>query len=137
MCHLTHYSQITGDRFRFNRARSYIRNIVREIVLARREESSKSKEAPTDGHADFLTALLQDPTFDDPMLIRDILVTLLFAGRDNTQNVLAWGLYALMGAPEWVDRLRAEAEANKIQGQELQYTDLTVRTPVYRSIARC
>ena len=110
---------------------------MREIVLARREESSKSKEAPTDGHADFLTALLQDPTFDDPMLIRDILVTLLFAGRDNTQNVLAWGLYALMGAPEWVDRLRAEAEANKIQGQELQYTDLTVRTPVYRSIARC
>ncbi len=37
------------------------------------------------------------PTFDDPTLIRDILVTLLFGGRDNTQNALAWGLYAPHG----------------------------------------
>ena len=76
---------------------------------------------------DFLDALLQDPTFDDPVLVRDTLVTILFAGRDNTQNTLAWGIHALMGAPEWMNRMRAEAELNRSPTNELMYTDLAVR----------
>ncbi|VDB98242.1 unnamed protein product [Peniophora sp. CBMAI 1063] len=122
---------ITGDRFRFNRARSYIRNIVLHMIEARRAEI---RDVPAgERHADFLTALLEDPTFDDPILIRDTLVTLLFAGRDNTQNVLAWGLHALMGAPQWMDRMREEVTRNGSGNHELQYADLS-RYPVHLAV---
>ncbi|KZV67413.1 cytochrome P450 [Peniophora sp. CONT] len=122
---------VTGDRFRFNRARSYIRNVVLQMVEARRAEI---RDIPTGERPnDFLTALLEDPAFDDPVQIRDTLVTLLFAGRDNTQNVLAWGLHALMSAPEWIERLRAEATNNAAEDHELRYSDLS-RYPVHLAV---
>lgn len=75
--------------------------------------------------------LLKDPAFDDPVLIRDIMVTMLFAGRDNTQNVLAWALHSLMATPQWVERLREEAASNRDPIHEVAYSDVAVS---YRSI---
>ena len=61
------------------------------------------------------------------LLIRDTLVALVFAGRDNTQNAFAWSLHALLGAPEWVARMRVEARENRKGGREVAYGDLSVR----------
>ncbi|KAI0744628.1 cytochrome P450 [Earliella scabrosa] len=115
---------ITGDRFRFIKARRYIRDIVSDMVRQRKETESHAKGGASDHHDDFLSMLLKDPTFDDPVLIRDILVTVLFAGRDNTQNALAWGLHALMKEPKWIDRLREEAKVNRKPDREMDYQEL-------------
>ena len=97
------------------------------MVRQRKETESLAKGGASDHYDDFLSMLLKDPTFDDPVLIRDILVTLLFAGRDNTQNALAWGLHALMREPKWIDRLREEAKVNRKPDREMDYQELAVR----------
>ncbi|KAI0677746.1 cytochrome P450 [Trametes maxima] len=115
----------TGDRTRFLRARSYVRNLVENIISTREAQASQKVKETSDQHADWLSAMLKDPTFNDPALIRDTLVALLFAGRDNTQNAFAWSLYSLMGSREWIDRMRAEAKANRKPGREMEYGDLS------------
>ncbi|KAI0759034.1 cytochrome P450 [Fomes fomentarius] len=116
---------INGDRFRFSKSRAYIRGIVSEFKAQHHSER----------YADFLSVLLQDLTFDDPILIRDILVTLLFAGCDNTQNALAWGLYALIEAPQWIDCLREEVKKNGKGGSEVDYQELAIQTyPVHLAV---
>ncbi len=123
---LTVSLKMNGDRSRFNRSRAYIRGVVSEIVRERRAHASQKAQQHSERYADFLSVLLQDPTFDDPILIRDILVTLLFAGRDNTQNALAWGLYALIEAPQWIDCLREEVKKNGTDVSEVDYQELAV-----------
>lgn len=71
--------------------------------------------------------MLKDAAFNDPGLIRDTLVALLFAGRDNTQNAFAWSLYSLISAPHWVARMRVEANDNRKLGHEMEYGNLSVR----------
>lgn len=58
---------------------------------------------------DYLSQLLNNTEYNDPISVRDTLVTLLFAGRDNTQNSLAWSMHALLRHPEWATRMRNEA----------------------------
>ncbi|TBU46495.1 cytochrome P450 [Dichomitus squalens] len=116
---------LNGDRFRFSRARSYIRGLVDQIVRARQAHATEKSKETAPIHADFLSVLLEDPAFNDPILIRDIMVTMLFAGRDNTQNVLAWALYSIMAAPEWIDRLREEATANRHPTHEVDYSEVS------------
>ncbi len=123
---LTICSQLTGERFYFLRARTYIRQLVDTIVRARKAQLSGPSGASSQDHNDFLSILLKDPAFDNPILIRDIVVTMLFAGRDNTQNVLAWALHSLMAAPQWIERLREEAELNRDPTHEVAYSDVAV-----------
>ncbi|OBZ71423.1 hypothetical protein A0H81_08930 [Grifola frondosa] len=77
----------------------------------------------------YLSSLLNDPACDEPILVRDTLVTLLFGGRDNTQNSLALALHALLSSPMWIQRVRNEAVENARDGQELDYSDLSVSDP--------
>ena len=93
-------------------------------MRVRRAAMADNKHIHTRG--DFLSALLEGPTYNDPILIRDTLVVLLFAGRDNTQNSLAWSLHALMNSPHWIDRMRAEAKLHASHNEELLYSDLQV-----------
>ncbi|THH07284.1 hypothetical protein EW146_g9366 [Bondarzewia mesenterica] len=74
---------------------------------------------------DFLTSLLQDPTVDDPIFIRNIMVTLLFAGRDNTQSSLSWSLYELSKHPEWLAKMRQEATELDRTGQVPSFVTLS------------
>ncbi len=101
-----------------------MRALVEMIVRSRRADLSSGKADVV--HADFLSGLLQDPTYDDPIVLRDALVAMLFAGRENTQNTLAWALHALMGAPEWIQRLREEVAIMPKRSTEMEYSDLAV-----------
>lgn len=49
-------------------------------------------------------------------LIKDALITLIFAGRDNNQSSLNWSLYEMCRDPErrWEARLVDEARKNKV-----------------------
>lgn len=86
----------------------------------------EQKQKPTKAQDNYLANLLNDPDIKNPLLIRDVLVTLLFAGRDNTQNALAWALYALMNHPTWITRMREEAVANASENHEVEYHNLAV-----------
>jgi cytochrome P450 len=105
-------------------ARTYIRNLISDIVCHR--EATPSDTASSD----YVSALLEDPDYNDPILVRDTLVTLLFAGRDNTQNALAWSMHALLQHPAWMAEMTAEAESlNRCHEAVLPYSRLGVRIP--------
>ena len=114
---------------RFNSARAHVRNLVDDIIRARTVSAATEEDTKgyDDSHADWLSTMLKDPSFADPILIRDTLVALVFAGRDNTQNSFAWSLNALMSSPQWISRMRLEAKENRKPGRELDYGDLSVR----------
>ncbi|KAJ7278292.1 cytochrome P450, partial [Mycena rebaudengoi] len=99
------------SRGKFTKARTYIRNLIFDIV------SERQASSPDNATSDYVSALLEDPQYNDPILVRDTLVTLLFAGRDNTQNALAWSMHALLQKPEWMYKMVDEAE-NLNRGQE-------------------
>ncbi|KAL1944350.1 hypothetical protein VTO73DRAFT_3535 [Trametes versicolor] len=113
---------LTGDRTRFVQARHRVRGLVETIISTRKAEMVT---APDEHTHNWLSAMLKDASLDEPALIQDVLVVLLFAGSDNTQNSFAWSLYSLLGAPEWIDRLRAEALANKATMGDIKYADLS------------
>ena len=76
---------------------------------------------------DFLSTLLSEAEDKDPLLIRDTLITLLFASRDNTQNSFTWALYELSNHPEWIDKMRAEAVAlAPPSGNVVSYSNINV-----------
>ncbi|RPD60602.1 cytochrome P450 [Lentinus tigrinus ALCF2SS1-7] len=112
----------TGENVRFRQSRSYVRTLVETIVHSRRADLTCGKTDVV--HTDFLSGLLENPAYDDPIVIRDTLVAMLFGGRENTQNALSWALHALMGAPEWMRRLREEAASMRQRSTEMQYNDL-------------
>ncbi|KAI0650932.1 cytochrome P450 [Trametes meyenii] len=111
----------TGDRSRFNRARTHVQSLVDTIIRTRRTQLS---EKPDEFSSDWLSKLLRDATFDDPVLLRDILVVLLFAGADNTQNAFAWSLYCLTSASGWAQKMRLEAMKNQNAEEGVRYGDL-------------
>ncbi|GBE79002.1 predicted protein [Sparassis crispa] len=106
-------------RSEFTSARTEFFNIIEEIV---QERKSSGKNLEDNG--DFLSALLRDGQVQDPALLRDTLVTLLFAAKDNTQNSLAWSLYELSRSPVWLKKLRQEALSNGAPTQGVQYSNL-------------
>ncbi|THH11754.1 hypothetical protein EW146_g7937 [Bondarzewia mesenterica] len=115
--------KVTGTERRFKRARSEIRAIVHDIVIDR-----QTRHRLGDSPSDYLDELLKNPDYSDPTLIRDTLVTLLFAGRDNTQNTLAWSMHALLTHEIWIERMRDEAMSlvNDFQtGLPLPYAELS------------
>jgi cytochrome P450 len=85
-----------------------LRGAVGSIIDRRRAEGGV--------HDDLLGKLLaaRDPETGEPMdhdrLVNNLL-TLLEAGHETTARNLTWALYLLARAPEWQERLRAEAMA--------------------------
>lgn len=75
---------------------------------------------------DFLASLLDSGLSDTD--IRDAIVTLFFAGHDNFLNVLGWSLHELSRAPEWLNRMREEAQSTNSQGGVIGYADISVRS---------
>ncbi|KAK7438757.1 hypothetical protein VKT23_017887 [Stygiomarasmius scandens] len=67
------------------------------------------QRSASDLTADYVSQLLTSAEDKDPLVIRDTLVTLLFAGRDNTHNSLNWSMHSLLRHPEWLKRMRDEA----------------------------
>ncbi len=100
--------------------------MVDELVHTRRNEIKRAKFNTAGSNGDYLSVLLQNPTYKDTIMLRDILVTLLFAGHDNSQNALVWSLYALSHHPQWIDKMRKEAMEHNEKGHELHYADLSV-----------
>ncbi|KZT02794.1 cytochrome P450 [Laetiporus sulphureus 93-53] len=113
--------KFNGVAKEFDRARSTVRNYIAKIV---RDRQSTAMEVNLDTPADFLGQLLRKPD-NDLMRMRDILVTLLFAGRDNIQNALGWSLHELLKVPCWVGRMREEALRNAPEGSPILYSDLS------------
>ncbi|KAJ7119284.1 cytochrome P450 [Mycena filopes] len=58
---------------------------------------------------DFFSSLLQSPASSNSILVRNVMVTLLFGGRDNTQSCFSWALYELCRHPKWLREMRQEA----------------------------
>ncbi|KAJ7667536.1 cytochrome P450 [Mycena polygramma] len=58
---------------------------------------------------DFLSSLLQSPVSSNSVFVRNIMVTLLFGGRDTTQSCFSYGLYELCRQPVWLSQMRQEA----------------------------
>uniref|UniRef100_A0A0W0FBP4 Putative monooxygenase n=1 Tax=Moniliophthora roreri TaxID=221103 RepID=A0A0W0FBP4_MONRR len=119
-----------GTHTRFRTARSEISKIIDEIVQERRKlHSSGALECGKD----FLSALLDNPSLeDDQKLLRDTLVTLLFAARDNIQNVLGWSLYELGRSPQWLERMRNECRSHE-DVHLIQYKDLS-KYPIHQAV---
>ena len=76
-------------------------------MIQDRKEETKLPDQPL--RSDFFSSLIQDPSIDDPIFIRDTMITLLFGGRDNMQNSLVWACYELCRHPEWIEKMRQEA----------------------------
>ncbi|EEB92290.1 hypothetical protein MPER_09226 [Moniliophthora perniciosa FA553] len=111
-----------GTHNRFRAARSEIFRIIDEIVQERRKLRSSGA---LEYGKDFLSTLLDNPSLeDDEKLLRDTLVTLLFAARDNIQNVLGWSLYELERSPQWLEKMRDESR-NHADVHSIQYKDLS------------
>ena len=79
--------------------------------------------------SDFLSALLLGSKTQNITHARDILMTLLFAGRDSTQNAILWALYELTRHPSWISSMRQELEARPPCEADgiITYGELTVR----------
>ncbi|CCM03447.1 uncharacterized protein FIBRA_05580 [Fibroporia radiculosa] len=58
---------------------------------------------------DYLSEILSDSSNTDSHVVRNVLLTLLFAGREN---YLGWSLHAMLAEPDWMDQLREETAAN-------------------------
>ncbi|KAH9915853.1 cytochrome P450 [Fomitopsis serialis] len=108
-----------GEHFRASRQECY--GVIDRIVKQRQEEFARDG---ADKHQDFLGALLREKTAQDPITLRDTLVTLLFAGRDNVQNVLAWSLHELSCFPGWLDQMRNESHSVQRDTSPVRYEEL-------------
>ncbi|KAJ6561104.1 cytochrome P450 [Mycena vulgaris] len=88
---------------------------------------------------DFFSSFLQSPGSSNSLLVRDIMVTLLFGGRDTTQSCFAWGLYELCHHPKWMDQMRQEAIQVGMNGQPPTFATLSsyrIHLAVFYEICR-
>jgi len=100
-----------GQRLR--RALAYFEGVIDRIIAVRRSRLEQLGE--TDAPADLLTPLLQalDPSTGRPMKLAEVrsnILTFLSAGHETTANTLAWSVFLLSQAPDWLTRLREEAD---------------------------
>jgi cytochrome P450 len=91
-----------------------------------KERKQTMQDSSIDNPSDFLSALLADKSVQNPQFVRDMLVTVIFGGRDNMQNSLAWSLQELHKSPKWLAKMRGEALNNHRNGNILDYQDLSV-----------
>ncbi|PSR72736.1 hypothetical protein PHLCEN_2v11431 [Hermanssonia centrifuga] len=79
-----------------------------EALIAEHSDRKRSQDNLNE-KTDFLTSLIQGHSEENPVFLRNIMVTLLFGGRDNTQNSISWAMYELSRHPQWLTRMRKEA----------------------------
>ncbi|THG97540.1 hypothetical protein EW026_g4471 [Hermanssonia centrifuga] len=100
---------------RFDGTKSHFdKNISRlwaaiEALIAEHSDRKRSQDNLNE-KTDFLTSLIQGHFEENPVFLRNIMVTLLFGGRDNTQNSISWAMYELSRHPQWLTRMRKEAK---------------------------
>ncbi len=101
------------NRMRSQPALDFFAEVVDSLIARRR---ALIAENPTAAPRDLLTLLLeaQDPqtgTGLSEVEVQANIVTFIGAGHETTANALTWSLYLLSNAPEWQERLAAEADA--------------------------
>ncbi|KZT10650.1 cytochrome P450 [Laetiporus sulphureus 93-53] len=101
--------KLDGRERRFKAARQQLFKVIEDIIKSRQDASDNGGT-----HRDFLSTLLEEEDTTDLDLMRDELVSLLFAGRDTTQNALIWSLHELSRSPAWFDKMREEAQMNAL-----------------------
>jgi cytochrome P450 len=87
------------------------------LIATRRQRLASD---PAGAPRDILTLLLEarDPDTGTPLSeieIRANILTFIAAGQETTANCLTWSLYLLSQSPEWLQRVRAEADS-KLDG---------------------
>ncbi|KAK9059877.1 hypothetical protein SSX86_020581 [Deinandra increscens subsp. villosa] len=90
---------------------------VYKHIAEKQNDSSNMNYEPLDEKFDFFTALTrevkdQSVTSSDPnKFLRDILLSLIVAGRSTTSSSLSWFFYHLAQNPIAVDKIREEIES--------------------------
>jgi cytochrome P450 len=100
-------------RKRLKQAMGYFEGVIDQIIAARRRRLGFSQRP--EPAADLLTLLLRalDPSTGRPMSLTEVrsnILTFLSAGHETTANTLAWSLFLLSQSPEWMGKVRREAD---------------------------
>jgi hypothetical protein len=103
---ILNHAQITGTGASFNSARRHVHEVVDDIISTRRSEPDCATGIAT---PDFVSQLLTAEPAKPPLVVRDTLVSLLFAGQDNILNILNWSMHSLLQNPKWMANMREEA----------------------------
>jgi len=122
--------ELDGKARIFRKNIAELQAIVENMIQDRREEM-KLADQPL--RSDFFSSLVQDPSIEDPIFIRNMMVTLLFGGRDNMQNSLVWACYELCRHPEWLEKMRREALEVGQSGQVLSFSTINLY-PVHLAV---
>ncbi len=94
-------------------ALGFFKEAVEDLIAKRR---ARLDAAPDSTPRDLLTLLLvaADPETQNHLSQEEVyanVLTFIGAGHETTANALTWALYLLSLAPDWRDRLAAEADA--------------------------
>lgn len=84
-------------------------DVFKDIVERRR--------SATERHDDLLDMLI-DTYGDDTRELRDLIISILFAGHETTAAALSWTFYLLAQYPSWAEAIRREAR-EVIDGREM------------------
>ena len=111
----------------------FFEETIDSLIATRRERRAKN---PDSLPRDLLTLLLdaRDPETGEGLSeaeVRANVLTFISAGHETTANCLTWSLYLLSQAPEWRERVRAEAERELDKGDVSTLAD---RLPVTRAV---
>lgn len=128
----------------------FFEHTIDALIAARRQRRA---ESPDDLPPDLLTLLLdaRDPQSGEGLSEADVranVLTFIAAGHETTANCLTWSIYLLSQAPEWRERVRAEAEREFARGDAQTLADRLVVTravvdeanrlyPPISAISRC
>jgi len=134
--------RVGGARGPARRWREMIRLIVEIDGLLGAEIARRRAAGAGEGVLDLLMAA-RDETGEglDDRALRDELMTLLVAGHETTAIELAWLFHRVLGTPDLVARLRAEARSRGATAPELPLIDAAIKetlrlNPVFLLIGR-
>lgn len=98
---------------RLRKTLAYFEGVIDQIIETRRLrlQACRDEDAPSDLLSLLLRAL--DPSTGRPMSVAEVrsnILTFLSAGHETTANTLAWSVFLLSRAPDWLARVREEAD---------------------------
>ncbi|UPW00680.1 cytochrome P450 [Halorussus gelatinilyticus] len=101
----------TPKNRRFERAMADFEAMVDDLIAERRAGGADGDDSPDDLLSILLTAEGPDGTTMDDAVVRDQMVTFLFAGHETTALALTYAWHLLGRNPDALERLRAELDA--------------------------